>query len=361
MAVFSRPDSRFWWLYLETTKQKERTDIPIGATAAQRRDGRKLAEDRYHQRMNELAARLYKLPTATPAIRFARYAEQYRRDTIPHHKGARREFELLVPLEAFFGEKVLSTIDADLVRSYMSARVAGGVSARTVNREVDLLKAMLRDAAPKYLTVSPLVGMRRLPVVTPRRRLLSPAEEKALLAVGDRVDRAILILGLDTLVRLSDLLDLERDHRRGPWLYIRDPKSGEAYEVALSPRAQAALADIPGKDRYYFAKFRKAENSRDWPGSVRQRLEYLCTRAGLTYGRTKGGITWHWATRRTGATRLLVKKKVPISVVQRLGNWKKPDVLLGIYSEADKTDLLKAVGSFPNRSRKKAKARKKSA
>jgi hypothetical protein len=37
------------------------------------------------------------------------------------------------------------------------------VSARTVTREVDLLKVMLRDAAPRYLTASPIVGLKRLP------------------------------------------------------------------------------------------------------------------------------------------------------------------------------------------------------
>jgi hypothetical protein len=44
---------------------------------------------------------------------------------------------------------------------------------------------MLRDAAPKYLTASPLVGMKRLRIVQPKRRLMTPTEERKLLAVGD--------------------------------------------------------------------------------------------------------------------------------------------------------------------------------
>lgn len=58
MGIFSRPDSPYWWLYLETApkgRQKVRTSVPVGKTVAQRRDSRRLAEDLYYQRMNELA------------------------------------------------------------------------------------------------------------------------------------------------------------------------------------------------------------------------------------------------------------------------------------------------------------------
>jgi len=357
MGIYTRPDSPWWWLYLETARRRERTDIRIGRTTSQRYDSRKLAEDLYHQRMNELAARLYKLPSAQPAIRFGKYADTYAADVIPHHKGAGRELELLVALRRFFADDLLTAIDVERARQYTTARRVT-VSARTVNREVDLLKAMLRDAVPKYLTVSPLVNMKRLAIVQPKRRLLMPAEEAKLLAAGDPVDRALLILGIDGLIRLGDLLDLQRTDRHRGWLYIRDPKSGEPYEVALTPRATKALAAIPGTDPFYFAKFRKAENPRDWRSSVRQRLEYLCGEVNVPYGRKVGGITFHWATRRTGAYRLVVQRKRAIPAVQRQGNWKTPDVLLSIYAEADRADQQRAIAPFTARSRSRRKAAK---
>lgn len=353
MGIFTRADSPVYWLYLETTQTKERTDIRIGTTTSQRKDSRKLADERYHQRMNELAARLYKLPSAQPAIRFEKYAETYARDTIAHHRGARRERELLKPLRAFFDRDLLTALDQDRVRRYLTDR-ARTVSARTVNREVDLLKAMLRDAAPKYLTVSPLVGMKRLRPTPIKRRLMSAAEERKLLAASDPVERALLILGVDGLIRMGDLLDLHRRDRHGRWLYVADPKSGEPYDVFLTPRAAKALDKIP-TDAYYFATFRKAENPRDWTGAVRQRLEKLCQKAGLKYGRKHGGLTFHWATRRTGATRLVVDRRAPIPAVQRQGNWKTPETLLGIYTEADRTAQRKAI-TFPPRSRSKRKS-----
>ena len=224
MGIFTRADSPVYWLWLETTKTKERTEIRVGTTAAQRRDSEKIALDRYHQRMNDIAARLYKLPSAQPAIRFAKYRETYAVDVIAHHKGAERERELLKHLVAFFGDDLLSTIDVERTRAYITAR-RKSVSARTVNREVDLLKVMLRTAVPKYCSVSPLVGMKQLPEVDPKRRLLTVDEERKLLAVcDDAQDRALLILGIDTLLRLGDLLDLQRTDRDGSWLYHRRSK-----------------------------------------------------------------------------------------------------------------------------------------
>jgi len=73
MGVFTRPDSLYWWLYLETTKEKERTDFPVGTTTAQRKDSRRLAEALYHERMQAIGARRHKLPSAQPAPASAKH------------------------------------------------------------------------------------------------------------------------------------------------------------------------------------------------------------------------------------------------------------------------------------------------
>jgi hypothetical protein len=35
MGAYTRPDSKFWWIYLESSKKRERTDIPVGNTREQ--------------------------------------------------------------------------------------------------------------------------------------------------------------------------------------------------------------------------------------------------------------------------------------------------------------------------------------
>ena len=348
MGVFKRRDSKYWWLYLETTGQRERTSILLGETIAQRQDAKQLAKEAYQRRMLELAEQQVKrLPSGPRMIRFREYALPYADHVIAHRRGAQRELEILKLLRAAFDPTLLSSIDADRVRAYMSARTHAGVGPRSINREVDLLKGMLRDAVGKYLAVSPIVGLKRLKAPPIKRRLLLPDEEARLLEVcEDAQDRALIILGIDTMIRVGDLLDLERSEHDGQWLYVKHAKSGEAYETALSPRAQAVLKELERTDeRYYFAKFRQAINPRDWVGSVRQRFERLCTKAGLRYGYPTGGLTFHWATRRTGATRYLLERKAPISAVQKQGNWKHPEMLLRIYAEARRADQLAMVGA----------------
>lgn len=354
MGVFARPDSKWWWLYLETTKEKERTAIRVGETTTQRRDSRALADALYHQRMNAAAARLYKLPGAKPAIRFADYAESYK-SIIAHHRGHERETELLRYLTRGFGDTLLSLLDVDRVHSYITERRKTN-AASTVNREIDFLKSMLRDAVPKYLDSSPLVGFKSLPVVKPKRRLMTAAEERKLLAaLREPQDRAMVIVALDSLVRMGDLLELRKADRRGRWIYLRDPKTGEPTEVALSLRGAQALDKIKTDSPYYFPKFRTSVSEQGRRYSVRCMLRTACERAGLPYGRKHDGITFHWATRRTGATRMLLKKGISVPAVQRQGTWKNPDVLLQIYAEAGKADLLKAVAPFTAHSRDRRK------
>jgi integrase len=344
VGIFKRPDSKYWWLYLEVTKAREKTTILVGETTTQRHDGKVLALQLYHQRMHELAKHVHRLVPPQVPDRFDNYAARYATDVIAHHKGAERERDMLAILVAFFGNDQLGTIDQDRVRRYLTLR-RHRVAAITVNREVDLLKSMLRDAVPKYLERSPLIGMKRLPIVKRRKRLLEPAEEIRLLTVAtDPQDQALIVLGIDTLARLGDLLDLRKTDRTGVWITIVDSKNGEPYDLPLSPRAAACLDAITHDHPYYFEKFRRALNQRDWRSSVRKRLGYLCRIATppIPFGRS--GITFHGATRKTGATRLLVERNVPVAVVQQLGNWKRPDVLLGIYTQAQRNDLLHAVG-----------------
>lgn len=58
MGIFQRPDSRFWWLYLEPTKRREKTNILVDRRAPANRQAaaRRAAEARYAARMLELAA-----------------------------------------------------------------------------------------------------------------------------------------------------------------------------------------------------------------------------------------------------------------------------------------------------------------
>jgi integrase len=366
LGVYTRPDSPFFWLWLEGHTNdrgkplRERTDLRNDAPSAeQRKKNRALAEDRYHKRMAELAAGAMQ-PDKKPAITFEGFAAWFDTNVLPKRRGREREAEMLRRLVAFFGPLPLSAIDRATVEEYTAKRLTTPTvikakrrtakrtvqaGASTINREVDLLKAVLQSAAPKYLEASPLYGMKRLATTTPKRRVLTEDEEARLLKVMPQTDQAFFLIGLDTLARLSDILDLRVSDDHGDRLWVADPKTGGGFFAPISTRLRKALDALKPADgqMFMFPRRRLASTERDRRNGIRQMLERYCALANppIEYGRAHG-LTFHWATRRTAASRML-SRRVPLATVQKVGRWKDPTVVLGIYHEMIGDDDRQAV------------------
>jgi integrase len=326
--------------------------------------------------MNQLADRVHRLPVKVARITFATFAAWYEANILVHHKGKEREREMLPRLLNAFGSLALDEIEQDTVIAWRTVRrltsttIAhfGGPkgkprtlpppSARTVNREVNFLKQILAAAVPKHLPESPLAGLPDLDVVDPIRRTMSRDEEARLLPELAVDLRAIVIMGLDTLTRLGDILDLRRRADHGTHLDILDTKNGLSHTVPVSTRLRLALDAVPVdplKPEWYFPRRRLAEKARDRRASVAHALKRACQRAHVPYGRTQDGITFHWGTRRTGATRMIRAggDKV-IATTQRIGNWRDPTVLIGIYQETITDEMraaVESVGAAPEAAR----------
>lgn len=317
MGVYQRADSPFWWLWLESAPkghQRIRTDVPIGASP---KESRRVAERIYHTHMADLAMQRSGIPLVRPVISFAEFSVWFDQHVIEHHRGKLREREILLTLNAFFGDYGLQQIDRSLVIEWRAQRAAKR-SASTSNRELDVLKQMLRAAVPKYLDKSPIERLARLRPKRTETRVLTHEEEKRLLKVLPPGDQAIIICALDTLMRLSDVVNLRRDQDRGAYLLVVDPKV-EPYRVPVSKRLRKALDAIPKEGPYYFPHRRLAEKPRDFRGGIASMLERACKKAGVPYGRKQGGITFH-ALRHTATTRL-VDAGTPLRIVQELGGW----------------------------------------
>src|SRR5262249_61982723 len=105
MGIYLRPDSKVWWLYLESSKKREPTHIPVGKTTEQRRASRAVAQALYHRRMLRDASPSTSDPDAKPDITFDEWACKYDQHVIVHHRGYEREREILKTLRAAFSEK----------------------------------------------------------------------------------------------------------------------------------------------------------------------------------------------------------------------------------------------------------------
>ena len=376
MPLYRVPNSPFWIMRLPRPGQRrplcESTKILHSpSTTTQAKENRALAERAMNARMGDLARERYDLPPAAAEPdpeKMGAWLTWYETHVVSTHRGAERERETLKRLRAEFGTLPLPEITRARVAEWMTARAktvtpstGRPVSASTINREVDILKAVLRSAAQHgKLEASPIAGMTRLHTITPTRRILTRDEEARLLAaIRQPEDRALFLMGLDTLCRLGDCLDLRRDDDHGTTLWIRDPKAGGGYAVPVSSRLRTALDACPTDGHEYYFTRRRLGDANKSRNSVRQMLEHACARTDppIPFSRAAGGITWHWATRRTAATRML-QAGVDMATVQRAGHWASPSVVLGIYAGVDDARLREAVegigGHHPDNSQDKA-------
>ena len=361
MGVFIRSDSKYYWLLLERAGDKpirRATKIPHAPpTPQQKKENARLAAQKYHEEMQALAkgALGHDEGFTTP---FDKYAAWYRAHRLPKRRGAEREKDLLTHLEAFFVDTLLRKLTPARVDEYETHRLSQKASPATINREVDLLKSMLRIAAENGWAPPKMIhGKKRLHVPKSAKARLTPDQEAAILhAIPHPNDRALLIMGLDTLARKGDLLDFQRAHDHGTTADIVDPKNGELLSVPISPRLRAALDAClpdPKGSHYVFWNRRLAKKERDWLGSVRLMLKAACRRAGVPYGRKLQAITWHSATRRTGASRMLARG-ADMKTVQSIGGWKDLRSVQGYLTAEDENRqaAVKLVSQIPPQSRR---------
>jgi len=386
MGIYIRKDSPFYWFRLERPGQRplfESTKIPVHAHSAEiRKQRRQDAQEVYAARMADLARTRHDLPAHDPTtIAFAAYADWWTTHKLPKRRGHERDADTVAQLRTFFGRDDLTAINDQRVSEFETRRLAEKigrppatgadtrrtVSPNTVNRDVDVLKSMLRDACPRWLKVSPLRGRKKLRVVPKKKRVLSTAEERRLIEALPPMDQAFYIVSRDGLMRWSNVYDLKWADDCGTHFALEDSKTGP-YEAAISRRARLALDSLPRKKagephaEFIFWHRHGAGSRHNARTAWRHMLERACRRADVPYGREHGGVTHHTATRATGATRLH-QEKVDLKTIMDLGNWK--DVRTAMtYRVTNQSERLRAVNKISSvgvtpQQRTRAKQRKR--
>lgn len=368
MGVYVRKDSPFYWLYLERPRGQRGIHEPTKiARAAPTRMARTIARDQanelYTLRMAELARADYDLPARTETITFNAYADWWEQHKLPKRRGHIRDAGCVAQLRKYFGRDDLTAINDQRVSEFETKRLAEkvgrppkkgpdtrrSVRPNTVNRDVDVLKSMLRDACPRWLKVSVLRGRKKLRVVTRTKRVLSEAEELRLIAALPPMDQAFYVISRDSLARWSNVYNLKWTDDHGTYFALEDSKTGP-YEATISRRGRLALDSLPRKKpgelhaEYIFWHRRGAKNLNNARTAWRHMLERACGRAGIPYGREHGGITHHTATRATGATRMF-RQKVDLGTVMEVGNWKDARSVVG-YKVTSREERLRAVNKI---------------
>jgi integrase len=354
MGVYRRKDSPYWWMWLEAPAggraKAESTKVCVDApTVEQRRDNKRLAEQIYHQRQTDYLRDAHGL-SPKPTTTLTAYATWYEQHAIVTHASRTREASVLGRLRAWFGTTPLHQVDKDAVLEWRTARLTQ-VAPATVDRELDVLKSLLASAVPKYLVASPIVGLRRhrdtVQSKKRRPRILTLEEERRLLRhARDPQARALLLLALDTLMRLSDVKALRRDRDYGAYLHVEAPKV-DPYDVPVSRRLRVALDRLPTEGPYFFPKRWGGRPGAISVNTVWRIFRRLCDAAKVPVGRKVRGVTFH-SLRHTGTTRMLEQGVNPLAVME-IGGWKELRQLVryGRASEETKQQAVNAIGRRP--------------
>ena len=165
----------------------------------------------------------------------------------------------------------LLAISPAVVARWRDARLAGGAQGSTVNRELNLLSAVINWGIRERMIAlpgNPVASVRRPAPVRARDRRLEPGEEQRLLeALGDHAGdvrgakrsggyrvgtrnrwlRPLVQLAVETAMRQGELLALTWGNvdLEARTAHLEDTKNGEARTVPLSSRAVAVLEALP--------------------------------------------------------------------------------------------------------------------
>lgn len=335
MAIYIKSNSPFYWMLLEGTgRKRESTGIRRDAVSpAVRKANLAAAEAVYHARMTQLAKSRVGLPIDS-AETFAKFSIWYETHHVAKHKGKARETVIIARLRTFFGNLRLSDITKQKWTEYETERINQGISINTIGRELAVMKSILVAAVGQHLDVSPLAHVKRKTKRLPAKRTLTRADEERLLEhLHDPDIRDMYLVGVGTLLRQSNLVNLQRKQFHGTRL-VAETKTGPhqidlSGPTSLQTRVLTVLKRRQPKtpDGYFFPRWQAlfARNRDSANSYFLKMVRRAAKQADIQWGLDNHGVVWHTMTRASGATRMIREHGIDIRTVQLIGNWSSLD------------------------------------
>jgi integrase len=195
----------------------------------------------------------------------------------------------------------------------MAARMAEGVKNSSVNRVMEVARAVLRKAANEWEWLDRVPRVRMLPEAKRRIRWLTQDEAGRLIQVLPEHLAAMVRFSLETGLRRSNVTGLEWSQvdlaRRTAWIHPDQAKARKAIVVPLSTAAVMVIREQLGKHPSHVFSYRGRSvtevNTKAWKTALQ--------RVGIS------DFRWH-DLRHTWAS-WHVQAGTPLHVLQELGGW----------------------------------------
>jgi integrase len=301
MAIRKR--GAVWWIDFTTpTGERIRRSAETGD---------KTEAQEYHDRLKAEAWRQDKLDEGPKrswndaVVRWC--AEQAHKATAEEDKAKLRW------LDRYLGNRLLESINRDMIEHVTRAKQADGCSNATVNRTLALVRSILRKCAREWQWVDRAPAVRMLKEPTRRVRYLTHEEADRLLAELPAHLHDMAAFSLESGLRAANVTGLRWSavdlNRKLAWVHPDEAKARKAIPVPLNGEAMSILQKQIGKHRDYVFTFKG------------QHVEQLSTAAWYKALKRAGIENFRWHDLRHTWASWHVQSGTPLHVLQELGGW----------------------------------------
>ena len=335
MGVYRRADSDTYWMSLIHEGTRVRRDTGV--------QDRKVAEEIFAAWQVQLAReRWLGIPVPKPQHTVRELVAEYTAKVTPRKAPAsqRRDHFVLTRLTKRWGTMTLDRLSSKMLEDYLTERL-GEVTLATVSKELGILKsAYTRAVRWDWVSTTPFRGIALHQGGEERLRWLTDAEEARLVETAAPWLREILVVGVDTGLRRSNLVGLQWSwvQEQGTVLLVpRQHMKGKKATV-LIPLTTRAATIIQRQRRQGSHVFTQADGR-----------PYGVDQVGMAAIRTAKeaqlpGVSLH-TLRHTFASHLIMRG-VDLPTVSKLLGHSSIAVTM-IYAHLAKDHLVKAVNKLP--------------
>lgn len=326
MALYRR--NKTWWLSISVNGQRIQRSTGTNS---------KIAAQEYHDKFKAEfwdQLRLQKKPAYSWRDAVVRWLnESSHKKSLDDDKGHLRW------LDNYLGGYLLSEIDRDVIEDVALKKEATGVKPVTVNRMLEILRAILRKAQKEWDWLDKIPTIRMRHIEKNRVRWLSISEANRLLKELPNHLESMVAFSLATGLRASNVtglkwqdVDLNNNHA---WIHAEQSKSNKAIAVPLNAKALAILRKQMGEHPAYVFTYKGAPikqcNTKAWKKAL--------ARSGIE------NFRWH-DLRHTWAS-WHVQNGTSLQELQQLGGWASLEMVLR-YAHLSSKHLKSAADRLGN-------------
>ena len=222
-------------------------------------------------------------------------------------------------LDGFLKDMYLDAINRDLIDKITDVKIAEGVRNATVNRVMEVLRAILRKCVNEWewLDRAPFIKMLREP--TRRIRFLTQNEAHRLITLLPEHLADMAAFSLATGLRRANVTGLQWSQidlaRRLAWIHPDQAKARKAIAVPLNTEAVLLIRKQIGKHSLFVFSYRAKP------------IYQVSTKAWYKGLKLAGIENFRWHDLRHTWASWHVQNGTPLFALQELGGWESPEMV----------------------------------